>query len=92
MSMPPKSPFNLAADPDKQQTADKSNTDMRLEPKHKPQQPRLAPRGMMGVQKGLPRPQQQEERQKRFTLGKGGELRRVFKPIAARDRDSGRER
>jgi hypothetical protein len=88
MSKAPRKPFNLEADPDKDQIRDKDNT----APEHKPKldqskpRPNLAPLGSIGIREGLPQ-READKPKKRFELGKGGDLKREFKSIAPKDHD-----
>lgn len=95
MTTPPRKPFNLSADPNKDQLRDKDNA----VPEHNPKlsqstpRPNLAPGGSMGIRQGLPQ-RQADKPQKRFELGKGGDLTREFKSIAPKshDKDKGHDR
>lgn len=95
MTTAPRKPFNLSADPNKDQIRDKNNA----HPEHKPQlsqskpRPNLAPGGAVGIRQGLPA-QEIKKPKKRFELGKGGDLKREFKSIAPKnhDKDKGHDR
>ena len=88
MSTPPRTPFNLSADPEKDQIRDKDNA----APEHKMKlgaskpRPNLAPGGAMGTRQGLPQ-RQIDQPTKRFALGKSGDLKREFKSIVSKHQD-----
>ena len=88
MTIPPRKPFNLNADPEKDEIRDKDNA----APEHKMKltvskpRPDLAPGGSMGIRQGLP-PREANQPAKRFALGKSGDLKREFKPIVGKDQD-----
>jgi hypothetical protein len=88
MPTPPRTPFNLSADPEKDPIRDKDNAG----PEHKMKladskpRPNLAPGGAMGIRQGLPQ-RQIDQAKKRFQLGKTDDLKREFKPIASKDQD-----
>jgi hypothetical protein len=91
----PTKPFNFSTRPKQQEKApqqsnkpeqirDKDNAQPRIKPpagvSHP--NPRLAPPGSKGIQRNLPTNNAAKKpEQKRFALGKGGELTERFKPI-----------
>ncbi|MBL3575656.1 hypothetical protein JMK10_17730 [Rhodovulum sulfidophilum] len=92
----PKNPFNLEAGsslPPRENTAlrDKDNGSHDMPPPswvRKPA-PNLAPTGMAGIRRNLPSKSQTTPEKPRFTLGEGGKLKGLFKPIAAKAPDKG---
>jgi len=84
MSDESKQSFNVAAKDEP--IRDKDNTAPKLEPKlaKKEPAPNLAPMGSMGIRRGLPSQQRQQQPAKRFSLGKPNEMHKEFK-FAARN-------
>jgi len=83
MSLHPKKPFNLQADPDQAPLREKSNADPRHEPKieRKPA-PNMAPGGQVGIRLGLPSKAAAQDNIKPFALGEPGEVSKSFKERA----------
>ena len=76
---------------------DKDNAQPRIKPPlmAKNPSPRMGPPGTVGIKRNLPKPvNDRDKAPKRFTLGKGGELGKTFKPIVTKPKgkDHGFER
>ncbi|WP_133260425.1 hypothetical protein [Rhodovulum sp. BSW8] len=91
----PKNPFNLEAGsslPPHKNTPlrDKDNAKTQLKPNYPGLRPagNVAPPGAKGIQQGLT-PRASPSTRPRFTLGEGGKLKGLFKPIAAKAPDKG---
>lgn len=90
MTTSPRTPFNLSADPDKDQLRDKDNANPELKPKLSESKPRpnLAPSGMSGIKQGLPS-NSAPEKGKRFSIKQSGDLSKKFNSIAPKSPKKG---
>ena len=86
----PSKPFNIHAEPDRDQIRDKDNAKPKLQPKHLPIKPapNLAPSGMSGIKLGLPSKSAQDSG-KRFSIKQSGDLPKKFNSIAPKSPNKG---